>query len=552
MVWKSVLPLALFCSLTFAREDSNCRCCNLSRVHPAYLANLPSPVFRKNIGKCSLKITTSSPEAQKWFNQGLAHLHGFWEFEAYRCFLEALKHDPECAMAYWGICMALPGKEIEAASERAAALEQANKWAGKVTPHEKLYLKVINTLITRGSRAASYELLDVITAHPADTNALAWWAYWSQEGYRNNRPLPSTTLAIKRIQEALKTHPDDIALNHYLIHILESGPDFEQGRAAANSLARVGGDSGHLTHMPGHIFYLAGEYQKTCQAFLKCQKVETSYLQKEKIPAIDHLNYLHNLHYLTQAAADHGNDQLAHETAKTMATIKAPPGREKSAGSFIIHYTGSTVRALPFIRAREFKKAADVLDEKSVPEDSFAREFVRLLKYNCLLKDLLLQEGPLTSEKLTTALEISEKQSEAINTLKEATPKISVEGQPLAFAQMTAKIFEAESKALIRNAQATNESGLRLASFYIAIGKDDIYTEPPVMITPVAETLAWFALSKGNPANALQFFEEALKKRRKSGHCYQGMALAHQKLGNIKKAQEYTDLAEAATFRPAE
>lgn len=207
MLIRCLLTSIIFSTCAFSQEVTNCRCCNLSRVHPAYLKDLPSPKFRENIGKCHLKITTSSPQAQKWFDQGLSHLHGFWEFEAYRSFLEALKHDPNCSMAYWGIAMSLPGKENEAASERSEALKLALKNGTSVTPHEKAYLAMLQKLIESGPSKAIPELEKIISAFPADNNAVAWFALWSHQRYRDGLPHPKTKRLWKNYRQLWRNRP---------------------------------------------------------------------------------------------------------------------------------------------------------------------------------------------------------------------------------------------------------------------------------------------------------------------------------------------------------
>ena len=52
-------------------------------------ANLPAPPQMKGIGTASIRITTKSPEAQRYFDQGSNLLHAFWDMEAYRAFREA-------------------------------------------------------------------------------------------------------------------------------------------------------------------------------------------------------------------------------------------------------------------------------------------------------------------------------------------------------------------------------------------------------------------------------------------------------------------------------
>src|ERR1700675_2881082 len=54
-------------------------------------------------------ITTSNPEAQKFFQQGVAQMHSFWANEAERSFLQAAALDPSAPMPQWGIAMVAAG-----------------------------------------------------------------------------------------------------------------------------------------------------------------------------------------------------------------------------------------------------------------------------------------------------------------------------------------------------------------------------------------------------------------------------------------------------------
>ncbi len=62
--------------------------------------------FFEGLGGYQRKITTAAPEAQRYFNQGLAFLHGFNHGAAIRSFEEAARLDPQCAMAHWGVMLA--------------------------------------------------------------------------------------------------------------------------------------------------------------------------------------------------------------------------------------------------------------------------------------------------------------------------------------------------------------------------------------------------------------------------------------------------------------
>jgi hypothetical protein len=97
----------------------------------------------QGIGEASLKITTASPQAQAYFDQGLKLLHCFWDFEAYRAFKEAARLDPSAAMAYWGEFEALgfEGRSGPMKAGQRAALDKAKSLAGKASEHEQFYIR---------------------------------------------------------------------------------------------------------------------------------------------------------------------------------------------------------------------------------------------------------------------------------------------------------------------------------------------------------------------------------------------------------------------------
>ncbi|MFR1320056.1 MAG: hypothetical protein ACLSCR_07175 [Akkermansia sp.] len=69
-------------------------------VHPAQAPPLPPGVEM-------MAVCTSFPAAQPLVLEGMTHLLTFGDMKAYRKFSAALKLDPDCLMAHWGVCMSL-------------------------------------------------------------------------------------------------------------------------------------------------------------------------------------------------------------------------------------------------------------------------------------------------------------------------------------------------------------------------------------------------------------------------------------------------------------
>jgi hypothetical protein len=100
-----------------------------------------------NTGNVSLQITTKSPEAQAFFNQGLGQLHGFWYFEAERSFRQAAALDSDCAMAYWGMAMA--NRENEKRGK--GFIDEAVKRKGTASAREQLWIDTLSAFFNAGA-----------------------------------------------------------------------------------------------------------------------------------------------------------------------------------------------------------------------------------------------------------------------------------------------------------------------------------------------------------------------------------------------------------------
>ncbi|MCP5534872.1 MAG: hypothetical protein H7A51_01405 [Akkermansiaceae bacterium] len=521
----------------------NCRCCDLGRIYAPYLKKLPAPKKRDNIGNSHLKITTGSEAAQEWFDQGLNLLHSFWEFEAYRCFLQAAKEDPDCAMAYWGICMALPGKNAESSVERQVALQKAKDLASdpthKLSEQEILYIEMVDSLIHKGSRATIPNLRKIIQKFPDDVDAIAFLSLWLRDGYKTDsagkgEAKPGSAEAAKLLKEALEKHPMHTGLNHYYIHVLEQGPDFEQARSAALALPQAAPGAGHLVHMPGHIYYLAGEYEKACRAYRDCDQVELAYLNAEAIPAVDNNNYLHNLHFMAYAASDQGRYQEALQAAARLAEVKVPANRDKAVGAHQIYYLSPTVTALVHMRSGNYDLAAASLMPDAVPETSAARHYILFLRSYCRLRHAFTHPGETNNEDIIQREKLG--LNRHLKALKEANPGTSFESQPWALAYTACKILHSEARAWIDNSEPDQEFKKTWASIALRDYYRAGYTEPPLLITPVEESLGWLALHAGHPTQARKYFEASLLQRRQSGHAYLGIARSYRRDNNAAMA----------------
>src|SRR3954454_17059467 len=131
-------------------------------VHAQHMAHgsMPSekPVaILGNLGSYSHPISTSKPESQRFFDQGLRLLYGFNRYEALRSFSRAAELDPEAAMPMWGVAMALgPHINMDSdgdfnAEKSCAALSKAKTLGNSRSGYEKAYVAAV------ASRCPAYD-----------------------------------------------------------------------------------------------------------------------------------------------------------------------------------------------------------------------------------------------------------------------------------------------------------------------------------------------------------------------------------------------------------
>jgi tetratricopeptide (TPR) repeat protein len=234
--------------------------------------NLPPPVMIAGVGSSHFAITTSSPQAQVWFDQGLSLLHCFWDFEALRAFREAARLDPDCAMCQWGIYRAM---EFGGSADDLLkpVVTRMNELAPRASDHEQRYIRsIVESFGKKGdeaSQAYQHEMEAIIYRYPDDLDAKLLLALSLENGFdEKGDPRPGELYAIEMLRDILRDHPDNPTANHYWIHAIEQSEHPEWAQESAEKLGRLAPGSGHMVHMPGHIFYRTGDviYAKAMQS----------------------------------------------------------------------------------------------------------------------------------------------------------------------------------------------------------------------------------------------------------------------------------------------
>ncbi len=290
------------------------------------------------LGDRGRKVTTSSPDAQRYFDQGLAFLYAFNHDESLRAFHRAAELDPRCPMAFWGIAYAngphinnpvVPPDRAKAAWE---ALGRAKAVASAGTPVEKALIEALAFRYAdpqpedRAPLEAAYAdaMRKLWAAYPkdADVGALTAEAYanlrpWDQ-WLPDGTPQPGTLELVATLEATLKVDPRHPLANHLYIHAVEASPRPELADKAADALRDLQPGLGHLVHMPSHIDVRRGRWHESNVANAKAIVADDAYVKRAPEQGFYRLYMSHNRHMLTYGLMMTGQKAPALKTIREM------------------------------------------------------------------------------------------------------------------------------------------------------------------------------------------------------------------------------------------
>jgi tetratricopeptide (TPR) repeat protein len=308
-----------------------------------------------DLGTYTRKITTSSEDAQLWFERGLIWCYGFNHEEAIVCFEKALEHDPACAMAHWGVAYAEGpnyNKPWEAFDEddKRSSLERALASTQAAMSHldgvSAVERAIIETLPHRYPEDGDTEdqgpwndayanaMRQVHATHRDDLDVRALFA----EALMNRTPWAlwdlstgdvadgADTLEARDVLETAFRDMDDRGANahpgllHMYLHLMEMSPHPEAALKAADALRDLVPDAGHLRHMPTHIDVLCGHYQAVLDSNSKAVVADRKFLDRAGPMNFYSAYRCHDYHFKIYGAMFLGQYRPAMETAEEMIT----------------------------------------------------------------------------------------------------------------------------------------------------------------------------------------------------------------------------------------
>jgi tetratricopeptide (TPR) repeat protein len=296
-----------------------------------------------DLGRHQRHVETRVPGAQAAFNQGLVWAYAFNHEAAVRAFQEALRLDPDCAMAWWGLALVngphINNPVMEEAQAKAAweALGQAQKRAAGAPPVERALIEALEARY-RLPNPADRSALDAAYAQamgrvaarfPKDADVAALhaealmdtrpWDQWTRAG----EPQPGTREILAALRRALALAPNHPLALHLTIHAYEGSPHPERAKAAADRLRRLVPDAGHLVHMPGHIYARIGDWGGAAEANERAMEADGRYRARQPEIGFYGIYMVHNADFLAYTALMEGRKEVA--LAQSRAVVTAFP-----------------------------------------------------------------------------------------------------------------------------------------------------------------------------------------------------------------------------------
>ena len=522
---------------------------------------LPPPQKLAGVGNVHLQIT-ATPEAQSWFDQGLNLIHDFWDYESARAFQQGIRVDPNCAMCYWGLYRALSfyhGNSQEFADQ---ALEKAVSLEKHVSKHERFYIDADAADVnaekdgkeTSGAPASAPIWRKLVKKYPHDLEARLCFAM--AVGYDGSEGLAM-------LESVLKDDPNNSAANHFYIHAVEASDHPEKALHSSDILGALAPASGHMVHMPGHIYFRVGDYARAEASFAASMNVDATYMQEQHVSPDDDWNYIHNLMYAIANLLEEGKLQQAQALSEKLAAARG----DTDATLYPFSARDSIARLDPqlpvALRAGDWARVI-ALSKSSRPPAGQVNLQLLARELNSFGSAMQAVESGDVASAIPASAEFDAELWRATQDVKDkqaaekeasAKAKPAPAGAPQVNVRSDAYIdpllkmlavMSLESRGSILAARKHTAESKKIFEQAAREEKDLGYHEPPNYIRPVGETEAAALLAADDFAGAAAAYQKALIERPKSGFALYGVALVAEKSGDSAAAAEtYTDFLKA-------
>ena len=496
-----------------------------------------APVF-DGLGAHRHPISTKNPQAQKYFDQGVNLLFGFNHAEAIRSFREAARLDPDCAMCWWGVAFALgPNINLPMPEDAVApaweALSKAKALRPKASPREQAWIDALATRYAAAptpdrkplDEAFAKAMGELARRDPTDLDAATFyaeammdtqpWDYWQADAIT---PKGHGAEILGTLEGVLAKSPDHPGALHLYIHAVEASNTPERAEAAADRLAPLMPQAGHIVHMPSHIYYRVGRYADAARANELAAQTDEAYIAACRAQGFYPAGYYgHNIHFLWTSAEMEGRSKASADAASRL--VKAVDAEKTAAQLPLAELFVFT----PIVNNLRFGRWDAVLATPPPPAGLKLDTAIWLYAHGIAAANT----GDMATARANRA---------ALETLTKADfsayAPFAIPAQPMS--QLALAMLDGEI------ARKDGKLDLAVASFRraSAMERQLPYTEPAYWHQPVAHYLGAALLEAGRPAEAETVYRDSLMHYRRDGWALYGLGQALERQGKTQEAAQ--------------
>ncbi|MDE2368080.1 MAG: hypothetical protein KGN16_03840 [Burkholderiales bacterium] len=495
-------------------------------------------------------VDSTDPLLRCYYDQGVLLQFGFNPAEAARSFAAVTRLDPQCAGGWWALAWALgPNINSDMAAASAAVVDDALRRARRCAARsgalqaaliealalrhpavgvvdEPAYAQRMRELARRHPRDAMVALLaaeSLLNLHPYD--------WWTDDGAA--RPWTPEIEAL--LAHALTLRPLLPGADHYWIHLQEGSRHPARALPSAHRLVHAVPGSGHLLHMPSHVFMRVGRYDDAIRSNQRAIEADRRYLAQVDVQGAYRVGYVaHNHDFLWAAAGMAGRRRLALDAAQAALPAACGAAGSDRSSAIVQQYA-----VLPYFTRVRFGLWRELLHD-TLPPDTPGAYPLAIWHYaqgTALVRTGRIDEAARALERLESTAASGELQGLRIKQVNPASAIVRI-----AVATLRADLGAARGDpraALAGLAQATHIED--------ALAAD----EPHLWLAPTRHALGAGLLAADQPAQAERVYREDLAHYPDNGWSLGGLALALERQQRPQAARAAAGRARAA-FHGAE
>lgn len=546
-LFTGLLALGMTAAVLAAEPDATAPDAPLPDVEaaiPAPVKALGKPAMMNFPAGIRMAVSASTEEAQAHVNQGLNHLHGGWEFEASRHFAVAMREDPDCLLAHWGMVMSLLNPSPETGAARNAAtdrlLELINQ--GKGSELERGYAYGLIKYINEGPAGAATAFRKVAEKFPNDLQATVFSALFSRGTYdETGQANPDQEAAEKILTDLIRKHPQSPVPLNALLVIRAEAPDLMGSLELARKLCQLAPDYPPYFHLLGHYEWRCGNHGEAASAFGRASSFYQRWMKENQATIADCPEWVKAESYRIVSLVSKGDFDTAYAASRQVAATPLPTDRPASPGSRFLMWDAKTLPARILIHRGLRGNALEATNSLPKPKEvaefrkhSLAYWWIDGLRFALETQRLIdagdLQEARNVVNALTQHGELMAK--------TQAAAAESGERSSWLRSFRALEVLASDLRGRIALAGPKDQRGAAFNWFSSATDRQrpSPMLYPPLILSPMAGHLGDYFLTIQKPDEAISAFQRALVAFPNDLDSLAGLKRAYEAAGNKPQA----------------